>query len=261
MKKKNLLKKGTLICALVIIFNLNKLSGQVGVGTTNPQAAFDVTSTTSGVLFPRLTTLQRDAIPTPATGMLIFNSNTNTFDYNVGTPATPNWVSLSTGNSSSTSSAPISAKFSNTDTNTDLNFPTGSNLLTPIFGAVEWNDDPSLFVQLNDETLRVTQSGRYRVQYNISIQNQSGGQTDAGLSAILRVNGVNTGSFSLTGLMTNNARHDFASLHLADVFEFSANDVISIHIFDANSQINVITLEGVGTSTFFVERISDIQTN
>lgn len=67
----------------------------VGVGTNTPNASaqLDVTSTNKGVLFPRLTTLQRDAITSPATGLMIFNITTNTVEFNVGTPASPVWVS------------------------------------------------------------------------------------------------------------------------------------------------------------------------
>jgi hypothetical protein len=37
-------------------------------------AAFEVQSTTEGVLYPQITTLQRDAIAAPATGLTIFNT-------------------------------------------------------------------------------------------------------------------------------------------------------------------------------------------
>ncbi len=61
--------------------------GLVGIGTDNPQAQLDVvgkikstglevTSTTEGVLFPRMTTAQRDAITAPQEGMEIFNTTT-----------------------------------------------------------------------------------------------------------------------------------------------------------------------------------------
>ncbi|NAS32138.1 hypothetical protein GTQ40_14220 [Flavobacteriaceae bacterium R38] len=261
MKIKKLCLPNAIFLALIFSFNLNsKLTAQVGIGTTTPDASstLDIVSTgnNTGVLFPRLTTVQRNNILSPAKGLLIFNITTDTFDYNVGTPELPEWVSLSTSGNATTT--PSSAKFSNIDTNTDLNFPTTSNLSAPIFGTEVWNDNPGLFVLVNDETLRVTESGRYKIQYNISIENQDGGNVNAGLSAVLRVNGINVsnGSLSLTGLMTNNNRHDFASLHLADVFELAENDEISIHIFDANSNINVITLEGQGTSTIYIEKIN-----
>ena len=47
---------------------------QVGIGTSSPNAtaALDITSTTQGFLPPRMTAAQRDAITTPAQGLMIF---------------------------------------------------------------------------------------------------------------------------------------------------------------------------------------------
>ncbi len=54
-------------------------SGQLGIGTTNPaaSAALDVSSTTKGLLPPRLDQTQRDAIGSPAAGLVVFNTTTN----------------------------------------------------------------------------------------------------------------------------------------------------------------------------------------
>jgi hypothetical protein len=47
---------------------------QIGIGTTSPAAtaALDIESTTKGLLIPRLTQTQRNAIQSPATGLMIF---------------------------------------------------------------------------------------------------------------------------------------------------------------------------------------------
>ncbi|HYV94110.1 MAG TPA: tail fiber domain-containing protein [Chitinophagales bacterium] len=52
-------------------------SGAAGIGTTSPNASslLDVTSTAKGVLVPRMTKTQRDAIASPATGLLIYQTN------------------------------------------------------------------------------------------------------------------------------------------------------------------------------------------
>ena len=67
----------TTFLLLIAIFT----QGQVGIGvptsSINPSAQLDVNSTTKGFLPPRLTTIQRDAITTPAAGLTIWNS-TNT---------------------------------------------------------------------------------------------------------------------------------------------------------------------------------------
>lgn len=52
-------------------------SGAAGIGTLTPNASsiLDISSTTSGVLVPRMTKAQRDAIVSPATGLLIYQTN------------------------------------------------------------------------------------------------------------------------------------------------------------------------------------------
>ena len=51
--------------------------GQVGIGTTNPDAsaALEITSSTKGVLIPRMTEAQRDAIPSVAKGLMIYQTD------------------------------------------------------------------------------------------------------------------------------------------------------------------------------------------
>ncbi len=58
-----------------------KGNGSVGIGTSSPNASalLDVSSTTKGVLIPRMTTTQRNAIVTPQTGLLVFDITTNSF--------------------------------------------------------------------------------------------------------------------------------------------------------------------------------------
>jgi hypothetical protein len=53
--------------------------GQVGIGTSNPNAAaiIEIASTTQGVLFPRMTKVQRDAITSPPIGLMLFVTDDN----------------------------------------------------------------------------------------------------------------------------------------------------------------------------------------
>lgn len=55
---------------------LQPINGQVGVGVTSivASALLEMGSTTKGFLPPRMTTTQRDAIPSPATGLEIYNT-------------------------------------------------------------------------------------------------------------------------------------------------------------------------------------------
>ncbi len=73
---------------------------QVGINieTADPSAALDITSTTGGLLPPRMTTTQRDAI-SAAKGLVLFNTTLNTLQINEGDATTSNWVSLSAATS------------------------------------------------------------------------------------------------------------------------------------------------------------------
>src|ERR1700760_159713 len=59
-------------------------------------AMLDISSSNKGFLMPRLTTTQMNAIPLPATGLIIFNTTINAFEVNVGTAASPSWQTLGT---------------------------------------------------------------------------------------------------------------------------------------------------------------------
>jgi hypothetical protein len=54
-------------------------NGKVGIGETAPSAPLTVTSTTGGVLLPRMTTTQMNAISSPANGEMIYNTTANKF--------------------------------------------------------------------------------------------------------------------------------------------------------------------------------------
>ncbi len=93
-----------LVTAIFLFSFINNLSAQsVGVGTTNPSPAaiLDVSSTNKGLLIPRMTTAERNLIPTPLpSGLLIFNTTTNTFQFYGGTTwSDMSSASTNTGNS------------------------------------------------------------------------------------------------------------------------------------------------------------------
>ena len=63
---------------------------------TNPadaSAMLDVESISKGLLIPRMTSTNRDGISTPATGLMIYNTTDNTFQFYDGSA----WVGLGEG--------------------------------------------------------------------------------------------------------------------------------------------------------------------
>ena len=64
--------------------------------TADTSAMLDVKSTTKGMLIPRVTTTQRNAIYQPATGLLVYDTDSSSFFFFNGT----GWTNLSHGNAS-----------------------------------------------------------------------------------------------------------------------------------------------------------------
>ncbi len=81
---------------VIVICSYSISYSQVGIGITAPDSSsiLDIQSSVSGVLLPRLTDGERDAIVNPATGLLIFDTTSNTFQYNFGTPASSQRYSI-----------------------------------------------------------------------------------------------------------------------------------------------------------------------
>lgn len=72
----------------LILFSIATSYAQVGIGTTTPNVSsmLDIVSTDSGLLIPRMTLVQKTAIVTPATGLLIYQTDgTSGFWYYDGT--------------------------------------------------------------------------------------------------------------------------------------------------------------------------------
>ena len=82
---------------LITLISVCTIRAQVGIGTTSPAsgAMLDINSTTSGLLIPRVTQTQRDAIGSPSTGLLIYQTdNTPGFYFYNGTA----WTGLGADN-------------------------------------------------------------------------------------------------------------------------------------------------------------------
>jgi hypothetical protein len=80
---------------LVLLPSLS-IYAQVGIGTTSPDTSsiLDISSTSKGLLMPRLTTTERDNILLPASGLMIYNTTLNDGQLNIGTLSAPIWIGI-----------------------------------------------------------------------------------------------------------------------------------------------------------------------
>lgn len=99
MKKSNFY---FLFLLFFIISYADSFSQGLSVNSTgtaaDTSAMLDVSSTIKGALIPRMTSAQRTAIPLPATGLIVYQTDaTAGFYYNSGTAGAPAWVLLLNG--------------------------------------------------------------------------------------------------------------------------------------------------------------------
>jgi hypothetical protein len=92
------------LLSLLFVSSLTAIS-QVGIGVANPDksAILDVSSSSKGLLTPRMTTVERNLISVPATGLLIYNTDEAGFNVFNGTI----WKDFTTGYKTITGSGDI----------------------------------------------------------------------------------------------------------------------------------------------------------
>lgn len=87
---------------VILLLNSSLLFSQVAINTDgcapDNSAMLDVKSTDRGLLIPRISTLDRNQIPSPATGLMIYNTTTNQFNFYNGSY----WYQIETSFISST---------------------------------------------------------------------------------------------------------------------------------------------------------------
>jgi len=94
--------KATTLLTLILLTATVALGQGVAINETgaspDPSAMLDVSSTSKGLLVPRMTIAQRNAIVLPKPGLLIFQTDaTPGFYYNANTASSPNWQRLGDG--------------------------------------------------------------------------------------------------------------------------------------------------------------------
>jgi formylglycine-generating enzyme required for sulfatase activity len=83
------------------------LYAQMVIGGSTPSAILDLQSTSKGLLPPRMTTAQRDAITAPAKGLIVFNTDLEDLQVNLGTPSAPSSQRLTASMTLATQSTPM----------------------------------------------------------------------------------------------------------------------------------------------------------
>jgi hypothetical protein len=138
--KKYYLFAGLVLLAASPAFAQTKIGA---AGAPDGSAMLEVTSgatNNKGLLLPRMTTVQRSAITSPAKGLMIYNTTSNQAEINNGTPALPVWAA-----------ATATATGWNTSGNTGT---------TPATNFIGTTDNQPLSIRTNNtEQVHITETG------------------------------------------------------------------------------------------------------
>lgn len=188
-----------ILILVLIFFGLQTLKSQdnVGIGTSSPHASaiLDLTATNKGFLPPRLTTTQRDAISSPATGLIVYNTTNTRYEYYTGST----WAAiisngitsvgitlpseLSVSGSPLVANGTISASWASQNQNLVFSSPNGSSG-SPAFRALAAADIPNLPAsKITSGTLPVGQGGTGAASLN-GILKGNGTGTVTGITAV-----------------------------------------------------------------------------
>lgn len=127
------MKKITLLFAgLLFALSVNSQIDNVGIGTTTPNnsAILDVSSTSLGLLVPRMTTAQRNAISSPANSLLVFDTDSVSFWFYDSVSST--WKKIGSGGGGGSGGGTLDNAY-------DFGGPGAGRIITGDSGPVEIN--------------------------------------------------------------------------------------------------------------------------
>lgn len=219
------------IYILTLLLSFITAMAQTGIGTATPNtsAKLEVAATDKGFLLPRMTTVQRSAIATPANGLLVYQTDGVVgFYVNTGTSVVPVWTRVNmdwtrTGNDVSYTSGNVSTTGNltggNASTSTLAGFSANVNVQTGTSYQLTTADNgkiitlnnsgaitltvPSLFAGFN---CMIIQLGTGQVTLSGSgttITNRSGFTKSGGTNAIVTLIAINATTFISGGDMSN----------------------------------------------------------
>ncbi|NNL02767.1 MAG: collagen-like protein, partial [Eudoraea sp.] len=145
-------------------------------------------------------------------------------------------------------------RWTNSNTTTDLNV---NNTQAPIFGTEDYKDDGNNLYQVSGNTLIVKVTGRYDIRANLSligINSTSNTEVRTNVNARIAVNGTAVGAIGASGYIRFNSGHDHASVHVNEILQLNANDVITILTYrEANT--GTVRFSGSGESSFVINKL------
>lgn len=215
------------IFILFVVFSINA-NAQTGIGTSTPNASakLEIASTDKGFLLPRMTAEQRGLIPSPATGLLVYQTDVPTgFYVNSGTALTPSWTRVNmdwtrTGNDISYTSGNVSTSGNLTGGNVSTSTISGfaANVATISEGRNLTAADNGKIIQSTSASgitvtiptglptgfnCTIVQMGAGQITFSGTYLNRSGFTKTASQYAVVSIMHLGSNSIIVAGEMSN----------------------------------------------------------
>lgn len=215
------------IFILFVVFSINA-NAQTGIGTSTPNASakLEVAATDKGFLLPRMTAAQRGLIPSPATGLLVYQTDVEAgFYVNTGIPVTPVWTRVNmdwtrTGNDISYTSGNVSTSGNLTGGNVSTSTISGfaANVATISEGRNLTAADNGKIIQSTSASgitvtiptglptgfnCTIVQMGAGQITFSGTYLNRSGFTKTASQYAVVSIMHLGSNSIIVAGEMSN----------------------------------------------------------
>ena len=217
-----------LLLLFFVIISLSEMNAQTGIGTTTPNASakLEIAATDKGFLLPRMTAAQKGNIPSPANGLLVYQTDDVVgFYVNTGIPATPVWtrvnmdwtrtgtdISYTTGNVSTTGNL----TGGNASTSTISGFAANVATITAAYNLTA-ADNGKIIQSTSASAITVTiptglptgfnctivQMGAGQITFSGTYLNRSGFTKTASQYAVVSIMHLGSNSIIVAGEMSN----------------------------------------------------------
>lgn len=214
---KTKLKIGIIILQS-LIYNIQYSHAQVGIDNPNPHASsiLDLTATDKGLLIPRMQTVNRNAIVSPADGLLVFDTDLDKFMfYNAGQwYALNEFVSNGTGSSNitTTTTGRIGIGTSSVANKLDVE---GSMAIGSSFSGSNAAPAEGLIIQGNTGIGTASVVNKLDVEGGVAIGSSYSGSSSAPSNGLIVQGSVGLGTNSFASGITGHATISSGSTHKA----------------------------------------------
>jgi hypothetical protein len=182
------------------------------LSTRSSSASLEVQSTTKGFLLPRMTTSQKDAITSPATGLQVFDTTLNQINVYNGT----SWVGV--GSSTIPAVATVTATSGNIPAINLQSFPTGIfEVDMAAAGSNVTFNAPTNPVNGGVYTFRFTNVTAHNIDFPASFLDQTGAVYDGNTTLLISQNSFFTSYFNGTNYICGKEQNIYGQVTISKV--------------------------------------------